>query len=72
MEHELRHPTVRTCRAYVSLRVCFYRPDDSVAHVAVIYIQFAQVVSLGAFDTEVAARATIEAVIPLYLLETNL
>ena len=50
----------------------FYRPDDSVAHVAVIYTQFAQAVSLGAFNTEVAARATIEAVIPLYLSETDL
>lgn len=49
-----------------------YRPNDYAAHTAVIYIQFAQVVSLGAFDTEVAARAAIEAVIPLYLSETDL
>jgi len=50
----------------------FYLRDYSTACTAVAHIQFGHAVSLGAFDTEAEARAAIEAVIPLYLSETDL
>lgn len=59
---------VRAGRTFPYGRVLYY-PNDPVAHTAVIHIQFAQVVSLGAFNTEAEARAVIEAVAPLYLAE---
>lgn len=52
-----------------------HRPNDHgfSTYTAVIYTRpFAQAVALGTFDTDPEARAAIEAVIPLYLSETNL